>query len=67
MDYKVDLRDIKFQLFEWLDAEKLLEAERFADWDAENVEMVIDEGPEDRPGPDGAVQRRRRPGRRAVE
>lgn len=43
MDYKVDLRDIKFQLFEWLPTAKLLESERFADWDAENVEMVIDE------------------------
>ncbi len=43
MDYKVDLRDIKFQLFEWLPTAKLLEAERFADWDVENVEMVIDE------------------------
>lgn len=43
MDYKVDLRDIKFQLFEWLPMSKLLEAERFADWDVENVEMVIEE------------------------
>ncbi len=43
MDYKVDLRDIKFQVFEWLDTAKLLEREQFADWDAENVEMVIDE------------------------
>jgi len=43
VDYKVDLRDIKFQLFEWLPTAKLLEAERFADWDVENVEMVIDE------------------------
>ena len=43
MDYKVDLRDIKFQLFEWLGLGKMLEAEKFADWDAENVEMVLDE------------------------
>ncbi len=43
MDYKVDLRDVKFQLFEWLPTEKLLQAEKFADWDRENVEMVIDE------------------------
>jgi alkylation response protein AidB-like acyl-CoA dehydrogenase len=43
LDYKVDLRDVKFQLFEWLPTEKLLQAERFADWDRENVEMVIDE------------------------
>lgn len=43
MDYKVDLRDIKFQLFEWLGTESLLNSERFADWDLENVEMVVDE------------------------
>ena len=43
MDYKVDLRDVKFQLFEWLPTAKLLEAEKFADWDQENVEMVLDE------------------------
>ncbi len=43
MEYNVDIRDMKFQLFEWLDTEKLLGAERFADWDAENVEMVLDE------------------------
>ncbi|MCP4896914.1 MAG: acyl-CoA dehydrogenase [bacterium] len=43
MDYKVDLRDVKFQLFEWLQTGKLLEAEKFADWDLENVEMVVDE------------------------
>jgi alkylation response protein AidB-like acyl-CoA dehydrogenase len=43
VDYKVDLRDIKFQLFEWLKLGELLEAEKFADWDSENVEMVLDE------------------------
>ena len=43
MDYKVDQRDVKFQLFEWLPTEKLLEAEKFADWDQENIEMVLDE------------------------
>ncbi len=43
MDYKVDLRDVKFQLFEWLPTAKLLEAEKFANWDVENVEMVLDE------------------------
>ena len=44
MDYKVDLRDIKFQLFEWLKLGELLEHERFADWDEENVDMVLEEG-----------------------
>ncbi len=43
MEYKVDLRDVKFQLFEWLPTTKLLEAERFAEWDEENVSMVLDE------------------------
>jgi alkylation response protein AidB-like acyl-CoA dehydrogenase len=43
VDYKVDLRDIKFQLFEWLKLGELLEAEKFADWDAENVDMVLGE------------------------
>jgi alkylation response protein AidB-like acyl-CoA dehydrogenase len=44
MPYRVDMRDIKFQVFEWLDTAKLLDAEPFADWDVENVEMVLDEG-----------------------
>jgi len=43
VDYKVDLRDVKFQLFEWLPTVKLLDTDRFADWDHENVEMVLDE------------------------
>jgi hypothetical protein len=43
VDYKVDLRDVKFQLFEWLDTAGLLEKERFADWDPDNIEMVLDE------------------------
>ena len=43
MEYNVDIRDLKFQLFEWLGIDQLLAAERFADWDTENVEMVLDE------------------------
>ncbi len=43
MEYNVDLRDVRFQLFEWLPFGKLLEAERFADWDQENLSMVLDE------------------------
>ncbi len=43
MGYEVDIHDLKFQLFDWLPAEDLLGAEKFADWDMENVEMVIDE------------------------
>ena len=44
MAYDVDMRDVKFQLFEWLPTAKLLEAPKFADWDRDNVEMVLDEG-----------------------
>jgi alkylation response protein AidB-like acyl-CoA dehydrogenase len=43
VEYRVDIRDIKFQLFEWLRLSELLEAEKYADWDSENVEMVLDE------------------------
>ena len=43
MAYRADLRDLKFQIFEWLPGEELLAAERFADWDRDNVEMVLDE------------------------
>jgi len=43
MTYKVDMRDVKFQVFEWLPTAKLLEHERFAEWDVENLEMVLDE------------------------
>ncbi|MGB5816151.1 MAG: acyl-CoA dehydrogenase [Thermoanaerobaculia bacterium] len=43
MDYDVDLRDVIFQLFEWLPTERLLEADRFADWDRDSVEMVVTE------------------------
>jgi len=44
MAYDVDMRDVKFQLFEWLPTAKLLEAPKFADWDRDSVEMVLDEG-----------------------
>ena len=39
MDYKVDLRDIKFQLFEWLPTAKLIENEKFAD--VEGVDTCV--------------------------
>ncbi|PWB75217.1 MAG: acyl-CoA dehydrogenase [Holophagae bacterium] len=44
MAYDVDMRDVKFQLFEWLPTAKLLEAPKFGDWDRDSVEMVLDEG-----------------------
>ena len=43
MAYNVDIRDVKFQLFEWLDLEGILGQERFADWDRENIELVLGE------------------------
>ena len=43
MEYSVDLRDLKFQLLDWLPTAELLEAERFADWDVENIAMVVEE------------------------
>ncbi len=41
--YSADMRDVKFQLFEWLPTEKLLDAERFAQWEKPDVEMVLEE------------------------
>jgi alkylation response protein AidB-like acyl-CoA dehydrogenase len=43
MAYQADIRDIKFQLFDWLQAADLLEHERFSQWELDNVQMVIDE------------------------
>lgn len=44
MEYRIDLRDVKFQIFDWLPTADLLQAEHFADWDRENLEMVLGEG-----------------------
>ncbi|MEW6337845.1 MAG: acyl-CoA dehydrogenase [Acidobacteriota bacterium] len=43
MGYKGDLRDVKFQLFEWLPTEGLLSRELFSQWEKDSVEMVLDE------------------------
>ncbi len=43
MAYDVDMRDMKFQLFEWLPTTELLEGERFSQWDRSDVEMVLEE------------------------
>ncbi len=43
MTYQVDLRDIDFQLFEWLPMAEVLGAERFEDWDEESLRMVLRE------------------------
>jgi alkylation response protein AidB-like acyl-CoA dehydrogenase len=41
--YQADMRDIKFQLFEWLPTEELLTRERFSQFERGDVEMVLDE------------------------
>jgi alkylation response protein AidB-like acyl-CoA dehydrogenase len=43
MSYKADMRDIRFQLFEWLPTGQLLGHEPFAQWERADVEMVLDE------------------------
>ncbi len=43
MAYQADMRDLKFQLFEWLPTGKLFEHQRFAQWAVGDVEMVLDE------------------------
>jgi hypothetical protein len=43
MAYKADIRDVKFQLFEWLPTAELLGKEMFAQWDLDSVSMVLDE------------------------
>jgi alkylation response protein AidB-like acyl-CoA dehydrogenase len=43
VDYNVDFRDVKFQIFDWLPTERLLGHGLFADWDRENLEMVLAE------------------------
>ena len=42
--YLVDLRDVQFLLFEYLDVEKLLKYPRYQDFDREMFEMIIAEG-----------------------
>jgi alkylation response protein AidB-like acyl-CoA dehydrogenase len=41
--YQADMRDIKFQLFDWLPTEELLTRERFSQFERGDVEMVLDE------------------------
>lgn len=42
-DYNVDLRDIRFALFEALPFEELLKIKRFEDFDKESIELLLDE------------------------
>jgi|YNPNPStandDraft_1061719.scaffolds.fasta_scaffold06515_4 alkylation response protein AidB-like acyl-CoA dehydrogenase len=41
--YQADMRDLKFQLFEWLPTAGLFEHERFSQWAVGDVEMVLEE------------------------
>ncbi len=43
MEYRVDLRDVKFHLFEWLPTAKLFEHEKFSEWDPDSLSMVVEE------------------------
>ncbi len=43
MAYQVDMRDVSFQLFQWLPTEKLLSYEQFSQWAREDLEMVLQE------------------------
>ncbi len=43
MAYQADMRDVVFQLFEWLPTRELLGHERFSAWDPDSVEMVLQE------------------------
>ena len=43
MDYNVDFRDVKFQIFDWLPTERLLGKGMYEDWDRDRLEMVLAE------------------------
>jgi hypothetical protein len=43
MNYLDDLRDVKFNLFEWLPLDKLLRAERYRDFGRDDLEMTLEE------------------------
>ena len=42
-DFTADIRDIKFNLFEALDLDKILSCEKYEDFDKEDLEMILDE------------------------
>lgn len=46
MVYRVDLQDIEFQIFDWLQVDDLLGAEAFGEWDRETLKMVLQEATE---------------------
>ncbi len=42
-EFSVDLRDLKFNLFQYLPLDRLFETERYGDFDAETLESVLEE------------------------
>jgi hypothetical protein len=43
MKYLDDARDVKFNLFEWLDLDTLLKSERYKEFDRETLDAILDE------------------------
>ncbi len=43
MQYVPEVRDMQFQIFEWLEGEELLGRKLFSEWDRDSVEMVLQE------------------------
>ncbi len=43
MSYLADVRDVKFNFFEWLDLDRLLKADRFSAFGRDDLEMILDE------------------------
>jgi len=43
VSYQADVRDLKFQIFEWLPIADLLKHATFSDWDTESMTMALDE------------------------
>jgi len=43
MPYIAQSRDSKFNLFEWLETDKIFKSERFSDFGREDLEMIVDE------------------------
>ena len=42
-DFRLDERDAAFVLFEYLDLDKLLAVEKYADYDRDTCEMIVRE------------------------
>lgn len=43
MRYLDDSRDVRFNLFEWLDLDRVLAADRFSDFGSDDFEMILEE------------------------